>query len=131
MKFGARVVTSVLLLIASACTTANTSQPTSTRSVVGISGPWSSSGVRGELTYVGGPRQNIQHLEPGRVSAFSTDDGLRWGEAVFTSGHGFNLGLPAGTYRLLSKSGDAMCPVTTVRVAPNRFTSVTISCSIR
>jgi hypothetical protein len=89
-----------------------------------------SSGVRGDLRYVGGPAPgNSKHLEPGRVVAYTTEGGEA-AAAEFVEGSGFELVLAAGTYVLIPSSGDAMCPHTTVTVSEDRYETVHFRCSV-
>jgi hypothetical protein len=89
-----------------------------------------SSGVRGDLRYVGGPAPgNSKHLEPGRVVAYTTEGGEA-GAAEFVEGSGFELVLAAGTYVLVPSSGDAICPHTTVTVSEDRYETVHFRCSV-
>jgi hypothetical protein len=92
-----------------------------------------SSGVSGDLVYIGGPAASAAtspHLEPGSVTAL-TPDGVNRAGSTFSEGEGFTLYLDPGTYRLVSKSGDAKCPEATVTVVADRFETIRIRCSVK
>ena len=92
-----------------------------------------SSGVSGDLVYIGGPAASAAtspHLEPGKVTAFTLDGAIR-ADSGFSEGKGFTLYLEPGTYRLVSKSGDARCPAVTVTVVADRFEIIRIRCAVR
>jgi hypothetical protein len=88
------------------------------------------TGIRGDLVYVGGPYPGVSHhREPGRVTVFNSSgnevDSETWGE----SGR-FLIILPAGTYRLVSESGDARCPDKEVEVEPNSISVIHLTCEV-
>jgi hypothetical protein len=89
------------------------------------------SGIKGQVTYVGGPAQQASHhLESGTASAY-TQDGRRVAISHWPEGQGYLLRLSPGTYRLVATSGDAMCPEITVTVIANQFETVPIRCSVK
>ncbi len=95
--------------------------------------PTSSTGVKGDLTYVGGPALSSPaslQLEGGSVLAY-TQDGSERGATEFPEGQGFVLPLAPGTYRLVAISGDASCPSRSVTVESDRYEAVRIRCDIR
>ena len=95
--------------------------------------PTSSSGVKGDLTYVGGPALSSPaspHLEGGSVLAY-TRGGYERGAIYFPEGQGFLLPLLPGTYRLVATSGDASCPSRTVTVESDRYEALRIRCDIK
>ena len=121
------VVVTSLMIALGACTQSST--PMS----VGLAPPSRSSGVLGDITYVGGPgpaSPAALRLRPGSVTAF-TPGGVQRAVAVFAEGHGFSIPLAPGTYRLVSKSGDARCPARTVTVLPGGYETVRIRCSVK
>jgi len=88
------------------------------------------SGIRGDLVYSGGPYPGVSHhREPGQVTVLNSTgsevDSETWGE-----GGGFLLTLPAGTYRLVSESGDARCPDHEVVVEPDSISVVHLTCEV-
>jgi hypothetical protein len=89
-----------------------------------------SSGVRGDLRYVGGPPPgNSKNLEPGRVVAYE----LEGGEAdsvEFAEGQGFELQLAPGMYLLIASSGDASCPHKTITVTADAYETLHVKCSV-
>jgi hypothetical protein len=120
----------VVLLLAASCTgNESTPVPSSTYNA----STTLSSGVKGDLSYVGGPSvvsPAARHLEPGGVVAFA-DDGTQAGAIHFSEGQGLSLSLPPGEYRLVATSGDARCPDgIKVTVSPNRFETVHIRCDV-
>jgi hypothetical protein len=121
----------VLALLLAASCTGNEATPASSMYDASTT---LSSGVKGDLSYVGGPlvvSPAARHLEPGDVIAFA-EDGTRVGEVHFPEGQGFSLSLPPGEYRLVATSGDAQCPDRTrVLVSPNSFETVHIHCDVR
>ena len=89
-----------------------------------------SSGIRGDLRYVGGPAPgNSKHLEAGRVVAYDVDGGEA-GSAAFAEGYGFELPLAPGTYVLIPTSGDAACPDQTITIAADRYETVHFKCGV-
>jgi hypothetical protein len=120
-----RNLVGVVALIGVACTACAGTSP--------IGGSQPSSGVSGDLVYVGGPGASpasSPHFEPGEVTAFALD-GTEAAGGHFPEGKGFSLPLEPGTYRLVSKSGDARCPAVTVTVVPDRYQTVRIHCSVK
>jgi len=88
------------------------------------------SGIRGDLTYVGGPAPgNADQLEPGRVVAY-TSDGGEAGSADFVEGVGFQLALPPDTYVLVASSGDAICPHKSVTIVEDQYETVHFKCGV-
>ncbi len=92
-----------------------------------------SSGVKGDLSFVGGPlvaSPTARLLRPGDVVAFA-EDGTEAGAIHFSEGQGFSLSLPPGRYRLVATSGDARCPDgIKVTVLPNDYKIVRIRCDV-
>jgi hypothetical protein len=118
------VAASALVLTLTACT-----HSTKDVETTGLVPPM--SGVRGDLTYVGGlSRSTSHHREPGVVSAY-TQDGQRVALSYFHEGQGYLLRLSPGIYRLVAKSGDAACPDSTVTVVTHRFETIDIRCSVK
>jgi hypothetical protein len=115
------------VLLAASCT-GNESRPTYNASTT------LSSGVKGDLSYVGGPlvvSPTARHLEPGDVVAFA-QDGTQAGAIHFPEGQGFSLSLPPGEYGLVATSGDARCPDRLrVTVSPNSYEAVHIRCDVK
>jgi hypothetical protein len=96
--------------------------------VMGCSTP--SSGIRGDLRYVGGPAPgNSKHLEPGRVVVYDIGGGEA-GSADFAEGYGFDLPLAPGTYVVIPSSGDAGCPHRTITIAADQYETVHFKCSV-
>ena len=92
-----------------------------------------SSGVKGDLSYVGGPplvSPIARHLEPGDVVAIA-EDGTQAGRILFPEGQGFWLSLPPGEYQLVATSGDAQCPDSWVTVSPKSYRTVHLLCEGR
>ncbi len=93
------------------------------------------SGVRGDLVYIGGPppvsaSAASPHLEPGSVTVFDTG-GKQVASASFEEGRGFSIVLPPGSYRLVPHSGDAQCVPRPVSVEPDAITTIRVSCDVR
>jgi hypothetical protein len=90
------------------------------------------SGVRGDLTYVGGPNPSALFgvPQPGRVVAYG-QDGVEADSADFRPGEGFTLSLAPGTYRLAATSGDADCRPKTITVVPDTYETVRVRCSVK
>ena len=88
----------VVLLAASCTGNESTPVPSST-----YSAPTTlSSGVKGDLSYVGGPplvSPIARHLEPGDVVAIA-EDGTQAGRILFPEGQGFWLSLRPGSISL-------------------------------
>ena len=88
------------------------------------------SGVRGDLTYVGGPAPgHSNQLEPGRVVAYTTDGGEA-ASADFAEGVGFELALPPDTYVLIASSGDAICPHKQITIVDEQYETVHFKCGV-
>ena len=126
--FAALLVPAVLL--AASCT-GNESTPVASSTYNASTAP--SSGVKGDLSYVGGPplvSPIARHLEPGDVVAIA-EDGTQAGEILFPEGQVFWLSLPPGEYQLVATSGDAQCPDSRVTVSPNSYETVHIRCDVK
>jgi hypothetical protein len=94
--------------------------------------PSESSGVRGDLSYVGGPlvaSPSSPRSEPGYVSAYAGDRPA--GTIHVASGQGFSLPLPPGRYTLVPRSGDAHCRERMITVVPNRYETVHLLCDVK
>jgi len=89
------------------------------------------SGVRGWLTYEGGPFPAAfdHYREPGSVVAYA-QDGSEAATESFDHGEGFTLRLSPGTYRLQPSSGEAQCPELTVDVHRDEYSIVPIVCGV-
>jgi hypothetical protein len=94
------------------------------------------SGVKGSLTYFGGPAvldgpgtPGVYHRESGELVVYS-EDGAEAGRVSFAEGDGFSVALDPGTHRLVASSGDAQYANQKVTVASHEFVSVEIKCSI-
>ena len=88
------------------------------------------SGIRGDLTYVGGPAPgHSNQLEPGRVVAYASGGGEA-GSADFAEGVGFQLALPPDTYVLVASSGDAICPHKTITIVDEQYETVHFKCGV-
>ncbi len=122
-----------VLAAVTTCLIALTGCTGTTPEPIGLVRPSSSSGVRGDISYVGGPvavSQASPIWRPGSVTA-STLDGVQRGRVAFPEGQGFTLPLPPGTYRSVSKSGDAQCPAQIITVIAGRYSTVNIRCSVK
>ncbi len=118
------------LLLAASCT-ANESTPVPSSTYNASTAL--SSGVKGDLSYVGGPplvSPIARHLEPGDVVAIA-EDGTQAGEILFPEGQVFWLSLPPGEYQLVATSGDAQCPDSRVTVSPNGYETAHIRCDVK
>jgi hypothetical protein len=98
-----------------------------------IGGGQPSSGVSGDLVYIGGPAASSTTSptpSPTSVTAFTLDGAIA-ASAHFSEGKSFTLYIEPGTYRLVSKSGGARCPAMTVAVVADRFETIRIHCNIK
>ncbi len=89
------------------------------------------SGVRGDLIYLGGmdPRGTRNHPEPGEVVAW-TRKGDRVASVSFGEGEGFHLALDPGTYELVPRSGDTRCQSMEVSVPAAGYVDIRFQCGV-
>jgi hypothetical protein len=98
-----------------------------------IGGGRPSSGVSGDLVYIGGAAASSTTSptpRPTSVTAFTLDGAIA-ASAHFSEGKSFTLYIEPGTYRLVSKSGGARCPAVTVTVVADRFETIRIRCNVK
>ncbi len=127
MRWRVLVAAAASVIALTACTGSSTNQSGGLPISPPLPGP--SSGVKGQLNYIGGPTGGPYLLEAGTVN-FVPIQGGHGSVARFPQGKGFSIPLPPGTYRLIGKSGDAVCRSRTVKVLPGRYTTVTIVCGV-
>jgi hypothetical protein len=90
-----------------------------------------SAGIRGSITYNGGPAPGVGDTrEPGEVVVYD-EDGSEVARQSVQASDGFGFTLDPGTYRLATTSGDASCKDIPFTLTDGQFVEMVVTCDVK